>query len=121
MDSPDATDSVHVDGVSDCVQKCVCIPSVVTSAAERMRAHCESCERTYKDDVYCIFGRRCHDVVELFYDPKDSIFHTRMKVGAKCSCGSGGFLSTSTATPIVNLHAGGTSEVPHGLQRKGIW
>lgn len=48
--------------------------------AAEMREHAGGCTRQYKDDVYGLSGRRCLAVVELFYEPATTIFHTKAKV-----------------------------------------
>lgn len=48
-----------------------------------MKYHCSECKRTYKDEV--LFGKRCLEAVEVFYDPKDKIFHRQHKEGRRQS------------------------------------
>lgn len=46
---------------------------------EVMISHCGECKRTYKDEV--LYGKRCLEAVEVFYDSKDKIFHRKPKEG----------------------------------------
>ena len=46
---------------------------------EAMKEHIKACQRNYKDEV--LFGKRCLETVNLFYDKKDKIFHLQFKDG----------------------------------------
>lgn len=46
---------------------------------DAMQEHTNACQRNYKDEV--LFGKRCLETVNLFYDKKDKIFHCQYKEG----------------------------------------
>ena len=52
---------------------------------DAMQEHVKQCNWKYKDDVYGIYGKRCSEIIQLFYDKKDKIFHRQFKVKPSCS------------------------------------
>ncbi len=51
----------------------------MASIYEDMQNHVKYCKRTYRDEV--LYGKRCLETVNLFYDNKDKIFHCQFREG----------------------------------------
>jgi hypothetical protein len=56
------------------------------SIFDEMRAHCNACQRNYKDSEYRIYGKRCLEPVPFYYDPLDKIFHREFREGRVACC-----------------------------------
>ncbi len=56
------------------------------SIFDEMRAHCNACQRNYKDSEYRIYGKRCFEPVPFYYDPLDKIFHSEFREGRVACC-----------------------------------
>lgn len=44
-----------------------------------MIQHVNTCKRTYKDEV--LYGKRCLEVIDVYYEPKDKIYYRFPKEG----------------------------------------